>query len=555
MKKILYIALLLLIPSLSMAQVAKQVEVTKDYTPTVNQAQKLSIVPDMTDTVTMRPDIDYAITPRSYETALMTQNFKPATITYWDYNRARPLYVRAAAGVPLQSEADVYFSTVNKDRGYAMVYANHSGDYRPRYNLVGEKVKNNTLEMSNRVGGRAGLFVGPRVLEADIFGDMQQRHRYPTTGELIDFGRMSGKVRFGDDFKDLSRWNFNLEAGGGMFLDDREEADFNQANFSAKFSLGKMVGRNVLRIHAEYDGIFGSKSLEQYKSNTFMAGARYGLSSDRFDFLIGADYYFTDVAKSTQSPHQIFPYLRMTWKSAKAGFVPFVEVDGGLKYNDYASLIYTNPYMVCDAELLMQLSNERLYNGRAGFAGTLGKGLFSYSLSAELSLANNHAYWYSDEAANYYFAEAFQHTLRINGSMLLRPIGWFEAELKAGMYVWENYDDFYSNRPNLEASLGLRYLGRKFSAGVTAAYRSGIKWMTYTPDVENAPLVDGAQEKKFGYVKTDATLDLGVEAEYRINDRWTVYAEGRNLTGSKIYEWLNYYRNTPEGIIGVKMSF
>ena len=55
MKKILYIAMLLCLPVVAMAQVSKQVEVTKDYKPNVDAAQKLSIIPDMTDTVTMRP--------------------------------------------------------------------------------------------------------------------------------------------------------------------------------------------------------------------------------------------------------------------------------------------------------------------------------------------------------------------------------------------------------------------------------------------------------------------------------------------------------------------
>ena len=87
------------------AQVAKQVEVEKDYIPSVNKAQKLAMVPDMTDTVMMRPDIDYSFMPRSYETSLLTENFKPATISYWDFVRKRLLYVKAAAGVPLASEA------------------------------------------------------------------------------------------------------------------------------------------------------------------------------------------------------------------------------------------------------------------------------------------------------------------------------------------------------------------------------------------------------------------------------------------------------------------
>ena len=215
MKKIIYSALLLLVPFVASAQVAKQVEVTKDYTPSVNTAQKLSIMPDMTDTVKMRPDIDYTITPRSYETSLLTENFKPATITYWDYTPTPLLYVRGAAGVPLASEVDAYISAYNKDKGYAMAYVNHWGDYRNRMALDGvTKVKNHTTEMSNRLGGRAGLFVGRHMLELDIYGDKQLRHRYPTTGEKISYGEMDAKLRFGDDFTDLSRWNFNVEIGG-----------------------------------------------------------------------------------------------------------------------------------------------------------------------------------------------------------------------------------------------------------------------------------------------------------------------------------------------------
>ncbi|MBQ5715696.1 MAG: hypothetical protein IIV60_04985, partial [Alistipes sp.] len=222
MKRVLYTALLLLLPALSMAQVSKQVEVEKDYTPSVGKAQKLAMVADMTDTMMMRPDIEYSFSPRSYETSLLTQNFKPATISYWDYARKRLLYVKAASGVPFVSEGDVYVSTYNKDRGYAMGYVNHSGDYRDRWAIDGvTKLNKNTAQMSNRIGGRGGLNVGRRMVELDIYGDQQLRHRYPTTGEKIRFGELQGKLRFGDDFVDLDRWNFNVEVSGGMFYNNR----------------------------------------------------------------------------------------------------------------------------------------------------------------------------------------------------------------------------------------------------------------------------------------------------------------------------------------------
>lgn len=551
MRRLFYILLLVAaLPFSAAGQVLKQVEVTKDYTPSVSTAQKMAIVPDMTDTVKMYPDIDYSITPRSFQTSLLTENFNPATITYWDFYNARPLYARAAAGVPLASEADLYISTFNKDRGYAMAYLNHQGDYRNRINMAGETVEDNTTQMSNRIGGRAGLFVGRHKLEVDLKGDHQIRHRYPTTGAAIRFGRADAKVRFGDDFVDLSRWNFNIELGGSTFLNGLDVSDFNQSNLSARVALGKMVGAgHLLQLHATYDGAFGYKALKNYRNNTFMAGARYGFSSERFEFLLGADYYYDDVKYSTDSPHHVFPYLRMTWKDSSTGFVPFVEVDGGLKHNDFATLIYDNPYLRGSggvAEALPKMANETQYNGRIGFTGTLG-GVFSYNLSAELSFADDHAYWYN-YGAEYYFIEAYQHSLHLDLNAKLRPIGWFEAELNAGVYAWENYDDFYSSRPNFEAGLDLRYIGRKIKFGVEVGYRGPINWMTMSGvTAESLPVLEK--------VRTDGTFLLGAEVEWRINNRWGVYLEGRNLAGSNIYEWLCYYTDSPQGLLGVKFNF
>ena len=550
MKKFLYSCLMLCLPAVVSAQVAKQVEVSKDYTPTVKTAQKLAIVPDMTDTVKMRPDIDYSIMPRSYETALMVENFKPATITYWDYTRRKTLYTKAALGAPLASEADVYVSTYNKDKGYAMAYVNHLGDYRNRYALNGiDRVTSNTAEMSNRVGGRAGVFWGKRVVEFDIEYDDELRHRYPTTGQKIHFGELDGHIRLGDDFTNLERWNFNVEVGGGLFVDGTDKVnvgDYGQSSFSASAALGKMLGIHILRINVAFDGVYGSKAFAPYKNNTLTAGARYGFSRERFEFLLGANYCYDDVANSTDSPHHIFPYMRMSWKNTREGFVPFVEVDGGLKRHDFASLVYANPYLQGDdadlTEKICAMPNESSYNGRAGFGGTLGKGVFSYSLSAELELVDNHIYWYNRDA-DYYFTQAYQHSLRIDGSMCLRPIGWLEAKMEAGLYVWENYDSHYASRPNFKWNMDVRYFGRKITAGVHLGSHSGIKWMTQDAQGE------------FSYVKTPSAFTLGLEAEWRINDRWAVFAEGRNLTGSAIYEWLHYYSDSAEGLLGVKMSF
>lgn len=564
MKRFLYTILLATLFSttsatLAVAQVSKQVEVSKAYTPTVGQAQKLAIMPDMTDTVKMQPEIDYSITPRTYATSLQTKNFRPSTIAYWDYNRSRPLYVKVASGVPLASEADLYLSTHNKDRGYAMVYANHWGDYRNRHNLLGVKVKDNTTEMSNRVGGRAGLFVGRHTLGVDVSGSHMLRHRYPTTGEKIAFGNMQGRLRFGDDFVDLSRWNFNLEVAGGYFSHKERKFEpksiFAQSNVEALASLGKMLGgSHLFRIDVGYEGDFGAKTLGQYYNHTISAGLRYGFSSRRTNLILGADYCYDKVAQSTDSPHHILPYLHISWKSATERFVPFVEVDGEVVHYDFASLMFENPFFVATPEVaatLPLLPNEVKYNGRVGIGGNLGKGVFAYNLSAELSFADNHAYWWA-EGADYDFVTAYQHSLRLDGSITLRPARWFEAQVEAGVYAWENYDDHYANRPNFDAGVDLRFMARRFKAAIMLDYAGAIKWGVGQMTTDDAT---GEVVQRFSYKKTDSTLRLGVEAEWRVCDRLAIFAEGRNLTCSKVYEWLHYYYDTPQVLLGVKMTF
>ena len=107
------------------AQVEKVVEVTKTYVPGLQSAVKLPVQPDMTDTVLMYPDIDYSIAPLSIETSFRTRPIRPASVTYWEFNRPRRCYLKAGAGYPLNSELDFYVSSQNHDTGYALGYLNH----------------------------------------------------------------------------------------------------------------------------------------------------------------------------------------------------------------------------------------------------------------------------------------------------------------------------------------------------------------------------------------------------------------------------------------------
>ena len=176
MKRMLFVAALMAaLPWGASAQVEKRVEVTKAYVPSVEGASKLAVVPDMTDTVKMRPEIDYTITPLSLQTTLATRPIRPATVTYWEFNRPLPFYLKAGMGYPFNSVLDFYASSQNPGTGYVVGYVNHEGRYSKIGNDFG--VKNNSTRMLNRIGAAAGKYFGRHVLEGDLSYENRMYHR------------------------------------------------------------------------------------------------------------------------------------------------------------------------------------------------------------------------------------------------------------------------------------------------------------------------------------------------------------------------------------------
>lgn len=314
MKRMLFVAALMAaLPWGASAQVEKRVEVTKAYVPSVEGASKLAVVPDMTDTVKMRPEIDYTITPLSLQTTLATRPIRPATVTYWEFNRPLPFYLKAGMGYPFNSVLDFYASSQNPGTGYVVGYVNHEGRYSKIGNDFG--VKNNSTRMLNRIGAAAGKYFGRHVLEGDLSYENRMYHRYgmylapdisadAVPGSMADYGDANIAVRFGDDFQDLSRVNFEIAIRGGMFFDHSEWPDYNdkarQTTLETHAKIARAFGRHRLAAEIGYERLAGQKALDEYNQQLIHAALRYGIEGGVVRLEVGADYYH-DKVKSVEA--------------------------------------------------------------------------------------------------------------------------------------------------------------------------------------------------------------------------------------------------------------
>ncbi len=575
MKRVLIAAALVAaMPLTAAAQVEKQVEVTKAYVPSVERAAKLAIEPDMTDTTRMRPEIDYTITPLSLRTAFELRPIRPATVTYWQFNRPLPFYLKAGAGYPLNSVLDFYASSQNPGTGYVMAYLNHEGRYADLRNDFG--VKNNATRMTNRVGAAAGKYLGRHVLEGDLSYENRMYHRYGAyyapeadlpvpalPGALIDYGDANVSVRLGDEFRDLSRFNFEIALRGGIFFDhtswtdDRDRA--RQTTLGASARIARGWGRHRFSLAAGYERLAGQKALSDFREQLFRAGVRYGVEGDFLNMEVGVDYCH-DKIDGAAAGNYILPFTRLDINLGTPGLRPFVEVDGLVHQNSYRSLTRQNPYL--QPKTTVDKSSVD-YDGRFGIQGSLWREKFSYRVYAAFSIHDNHIYWYGMgfydpgqerflEAATQVLPELARQTVTsFHGELEARPLDALRMTLGVHGFIYNNDSPLGDGAPKFRGDLGVHYQGRKVSFGVSAAVQSVRKWSI----VDRIPTGDAQEAPYRETFEAPFAVDLRVNFDWKVSGGVALFAEGRNLLNRRLYEYPWYPEYGANFTAGVKLAF
>lgn len=551
------------------AQVEKQVEVTKAYVPSLEQADKLAIIPDMTDTMTLRPEIDYTVTPLSLRTTLVTRPIRPAKVTYWNFNRPRPFYLRVGVGAPWQSVVDFSAATQNPGTGFAMGYLNHSGRYARLKNDFGDR--NRATELYNRIGFSGGKYIGRHTAEANL----EYNHRYlrrwgiyypssmPLPGMNVGYGELIGRIRMGDDFLDLNRLNFELAVDVAYFMDHSEPLldgrQGDQVDVGVSGRIARKIGRKGrFSLGVGYLSKQGARSLDAYRQQLIHASARYGVDGERLRLEVGLDYYNDRVNAPTigdgaESNNYFLPFGRLEYNLLRTkAFRPFVEVDGTLSTNDYRSLTHLNPF-VLTGEWLPKSTID--YGHRGGIVGSFGRERFAYRAYVELTIRKNHLFQtfvaLNNETPTEYFMgwmlprQERLTLVGLGGEISYRPTTELSFDAAVKLYTLDEDAAWSAGVAELNGHIAARYEGRKIRAGVKVEVESERGWSILSP-------ADGSVLGRF-----DAPFAVNVMAdvEWVLNSQWSLFVEGRNLAHQTLYRFPMYRDYGIGAVVGARWLF
>ena len=552
-----YINYILLVVAITMAvmplsaQEHKHVEVTKNYTHEVSPAKKIVAPTTINEAPVIEPEIVYNINPESWQVKLEDHNFKPATASYWDNNRPHRFFASVATGYPLTSDAVIRYTTHNVRLGYFGVGIDHAANFAAKSNGYGDKLSiANSYSMSNAIHVGGGVVTGRKMFEArvDYGSDIVNRYGMKSP-DRIYFHDGNLSLRYGDDFVDLSRLNFAIEANGGrwsqhLFISD-EYPCIAEHNANIAANLARDFKGNIVGVKAGF-GIWKDNGYAQYRDMAVNVGVNYARSFGIINLKAEVGYMY-DKVSGRKASHFILPAVRMDFDFGKIGIQPYIELETNIKHNGIEALYDQNKYIAFEpmAAEFNKMKSTRSYDLHFGIAGSDKHSKVAYRVYLGSSFIRDYMFWYVDEIGTFGFTQGRNTRLFAGAEVEYHPVGGLRLAASARAHLDNTLSPYAVSDPKIVANILAEYRLKRWKFGVSGDFVGRREWSGSDYIGGNNALVFFAP----------ATFDLHADVAFRINGSVELFVSGYNLLNQDIFDYAYYYRNGIGFMLGAKIDF
>lgn len=545
--------------------ISNQVEVTRDFSPSTESAEKLTISPSMVDHVNidMVSDIKYSITPTPWQSIFGTKPINPVKISTFAYEPRTPFYLRVGGAYNLRTLLDFYYTADTKPDAVFGVYVNHVADLAKVSNDMNEKLP--SLSMRNNVGLYAEKLFAKKILTVDAYAENRWHKpygafelasnplsNYYASGADINRTGVSAEVVFGDRFVDLSYFNYRIGVSGGYFLDNNK---YSQAEVEGFVDLGWKIDRGDLNIGIKVRDVIGIGNLSDYNDLRVSVLPKYTFKYKDFSFVAGFEFLYNQTYLN-EPEFRFYPEVKVAY-TGYSPVTPYLTFDGGLSEGDYMALSQANAY-VQDGAVAPNASRLGFRIGGNGKVSSILK----YDAFVGCDFWRDYTYFanvyeegnttrfvpLTSRAVNMFYvgAEAkvkiinglyYDLNLRYNLVSRVKAAGAIGSVTEAGIDVpvfQLNTGFRYSYRDKVFAYAGIDLAGRREVCSVIPV---GVGQYEYVS--EKLPL----------------TIDLKAGVEVKTLKWLNLFLEGNNLLNQRIYK-VNHYPGIGLCVmVGAKMVF
>jgi len=550
----------------------------RPYEPSVTDAQKITTLPNLKDSFSIKPAFEYSIRSRRIDTRFDVSPIAPAKLQPLPQTKLHHGYIKVGVGTLPNVLGEVAINTVrNKDYAAGALFK-LDGAGGP-----GGKVKldNDEKVFAGYNDASAKIFAQKFLHSAILYGELgasghtTYNYGYDTS---IDTSLVKGDIRKRYIFTDANigirsshfkteQWNYNVQLGyksahnklEEMYVpnpkpDNKGMVKYNENMFNIKAQLdNNMFGGNV-----NFDIYNRSNAFDSLRNNFAIdINPWFMLDNDSVRMQVGvriAAYKEDD----GNIQLKLFPKIEFQFTLLKDIFIPFVGIDGYLRPNTYRDIVAENPFITPGLSIPITITKWQIY---AGLKGTLTSKL-SYYLRADFYTSEDEYFFVNDTAhsrlQNHFTVVTDElNTLSFKGELYFNPIESVDLGLNVTYFsyqtsnkqlltkhAWHKPDytiEFlakYNLRNKIIANFDIMGIGKRYAK----AYNFEL-----APKSEQEN--ESEAESKIDFYTLNKVFAFNLGVEYRYTKSFSLFLKLNNISGAKYERW-NFYPSHRFNIMG-----
>lgn len=545
---IIIFALLFITPVVKgQEEISKQVQVIKAYKPKVERVNKISELPNITDTTVADISFDYDLLPKRAKTEPELAPIPAASMVGEPLSQFYSRYIKVGMGSKLSPVAEFSIGSKRSEDMVVGAYLKHnSSDGNvplPGGNETFAGFSDNQIKLFGKNFFRNSVLDGALGLNRNtryFYGYRAGADTSLNTNDIKQtFLRVNADLGFKSTYTDSANlnydFNFNYDHVGDKF-DTKEDI------LGFKVKLNKFIESNIVELNTGFDYLMFESPRDTGSNTLFYFKPTIAKFDDNWKMKGGINFMADAVDGNTKL--RIYPVAEFEYDIIDQYIIPYGGVDGNVDFNSYYSSTLENPFMIPGLRV-DNTNNKMIFY--AGIKGNLTSSTY-YNTGVRYSFFDHMPFFYNalgetndvgnkfgviydnGERMNMYGELAFNFSENVN----IRASGnYYQYALYTENHPW--------HKPLFDLSLSAKYNIRDKIILDAEAFVYGPRWAKTSLNGEG--------------LEMDGFTDLNFGMEYRYSKVLSAYIDFNNILSNNYSFWNQYPVYGLQIFLGISYAF
>jgi hypothetical protein len=525
----------------------KEVKVVKPYEPTISDANKISFLPKISDTVKIVPEVNYLLQTKPVNVGYSIDPIKPARMVSEPLTKLYNSHIKVGMGTKTLPLLEAYINNQRSDDYSLGAYYKYYASYAKIDLLNDDRVFAGYSDNDLQLFGKK--FFKNSTLQGDVGVKSNTRYFYgydtkvDTSMDKDDIKQKYLQFNFNANYKsnyvDSNHINYDFKVGLDYIKDDFNN---NELGFKIKGDINKIFSKEMVGVKVGVEHYSVNETIDSSNNTVVNINPWVGKFGDKWRVKAGINV-FSDI-RGDYSNMYYYPTGILEYDIANHYLIPYAGVDGKIEVNSFLKTIDINPFVVPGTSMLNTDHKLILYGG---IRGNFNSKTY-YNFKVTYSLVDNMPFFVNNLTLTDSIGNQF--SVVYDNIELVSYFGEFSVapNENLNLHIKANYRDFKMgkelkpwHKPSFDLTFSARYNLRDKIILTADIFSLGKRYAKLNDNNDFAEL--------------DPVIDVNFGAEYRYSKILSGFVQFNNILSESYYQW-NYYPTYGFNVlIGINYSF